>query len=63
MRRSPSFKDVAGELANDESQVWPIEVDSIRLIVMTEKRFYELLEKAGYEAEARLSSRPPARGS
>jgi len=56
MRRSPSFKDVAGELANDESQVWPIEVDSIRLIVMTEKRFYELLEKAGYEAEARLSS-------
>jgi len=33
MRRSPSFKDVAGELANDESQVWPIEVDKMGGVV------------------------------
>jgi len=56
MKKPRNLKDAARELANGNANAWPLEVDGIRLIVMTEKRFYELLEKAGYEAEARLSS-------
>jgi len=49
MSRPRTLKDAARELVNSKAMAWPLEVDGIRLMLMTEKEFYKLLEQAGLE--------------